>query len=121
MSVSYPIEKSGYYDGGFDFAGNLGNFIGNRGFSEGFDQFQLGQDTSKSFMWQVLSSIGQDIGSTVFQNIRNYVELASDVETCKVKALQSMFENIGFNISLVGELDNVPIEILDMIDMYSVN
>ena len=51
MAVQYPIQKGGYNDGGFDFAGNLGNFIGNKEFSEGFEQFSLGQETSKSFLW----------------------------------------------------------------------
>lgn len=121
MDTNYPIESRAYNDGGFHFSNILGSFIGNRDFSEGFDQYFGNQETQKSFMWEALQAIGGDIGSTVFQNIRNYVGLASDVETCKVKALQSMLDNLGFEMSLVGPQEQIPVEILQLIDIYSVN
>ena len=120
MFTEYPVESQKYADNDFSFSDTLGGFIGNKEFSEGFYDFQNGHETSRSFTWDVFQAVGGEIGKTVYQNIRNYVALASDVETCKVEALQSMLSQVGFNFTLV-DAANTPNEILEMIDIYSVD
>lgn len=120
-SIDNITNDVAYSDNGFVFTDTLGSFIGNSEFKKPQIDFKLGKDNSHTYIWNVLSAIGQDIGSTLYQNIKNYIDLVSNVETCKVQALGSMMKNLGFdyNINLITQ--TFPIEIQQIIDVMSID
>lgn len=107
---------------GFSFVNTLGNLINNKSFKSGFDEFFENKKTEKSFIWHALSEIGDDIGETIYENILNYIDNISNINTCKLKALTSMSKILGVvNFGLLNNLDSFPIEILNALDILSIN
>jgi hypothetical protein len=91
ISVIQDISnKSMMNPGGFDFTKTLGTFIQNRDFEIGHQRFLGGQDDRSTYIWNALSAIANDLGEVTFSNIRNYIDEVSNVDTCKVKSLNSM-------------------------------
>lgn len=88
--------------GKFDFADSLGHLVGNREFETGFRNFLNGQDDRTTYIWNALSAMGHDLGEITFSNIRNYIDEVSNVDTCKVKALNSMIKSFGLTYGGVG-------------------
>ena len=124
MAESYDISVArgaGYRDDGFDFVDTLGEAINNEQFSQGWLNFKDGKDSGDAYVWAALSACGDQIADTVYQNVRNYVDLAANVETCKVKALVSMLREFGLDFMLGQDFDSMPVELLNMLDAYSVD
>jgi hypothetical protein len=61
------------------------------------------------------------MGEITYSNVRNYIDLVSNVDTCKVVALNSMLNNFGVNYKGVKHIDKYPIEILALMDVFSIN
>jgi hypothetical protein len=68
----------------------------------------------------MLSSIADDLGSTLYGNIKNYIDYISNVDICKVKALKSMIKLFGFQYTLFDDFDKLPLEILNLLNVLSI-
>ena len=68
-----------------------------------------------------MSAIGNDIEDTLYLNIRKYIDFVSNVDICKVKSLRSMLYIFGFKYSIFDNLNDIPVEILNLIDVLSIN
>lgn len=105
----------------FSAVDRLGSFVVNRKFSEGYQQLKRGEDTRESYIWNVLSAVGNDIGNVVYSNVLNYIDFVSNIDLCKVRALKSMLNQIGIDYQIFDQLNTLPIELQNLIDILSVN
>ena len=102
---SGDIRKNGY---GFSFLSTAVSLVNNRNFKAGeFDIYQtdpdtglLMPDTKDSYLWRTLSAVAEQIGGVMQENVANFVDNVSNIELCKIKALQSMSEFTGTKYSV---------------------
>lgn len=106
----------------FSFVDVAGSFIQNSTFANGFRKFQNGEpELHESFIYQVLSSASNDIGQTIYDNVKRYINYIADVDVCRVKSLKSMLNLFGFKYTIFDELSQIPPEILNLIDTLSIS
>ena len=106
---------------GFNFVDVLGSFINNQEFSVGFNQYQQGKNTKNTYIWKVLSAIGDQYAETIYENVLNYIDNVSNIDLCKIKALQSMINVVGMNYDVLPMLNTIPVEIANLMDILSIN
>src|SRR5574344_1722914 len=105
---------------GFSFLSVLADHVGNNKFKTGYSNILDKKSNDKTFIWEVLSSIGEDVSDTVYSNVLNYIDLASNIDICKIKALHSMIQMEGIDYSIFTGIDNMPIDILDIMNIMSI-
>lgn len=105
----------------FSFIDIASNAIMNDRFMTGYKKLKNGEETDDSYLWLALSAIAQDSGETIYQNVLNYIDLASNIDLCKVSALRSMISEHGVKYQVLDKLKNMPIELENMIDVLSIN
>jgi len=105
----------------FSFIDALGSFVTNAKFKRGYDQFAAGRTNEKTFIWDALSAIGSDYAETVYENVLNYIDNVSNIDLCKIKALKSIMQITGVDYSLVDDIKSIPLEVLNLLDLLSVN
>lgn len=115
------LEKTVGFNTDFSFSETLGTFINNREFSQGYIDFINNRETADSYSWTCLSAIGDEIGKTVYENVVNYVDFVSNVDICKIQSLRSMMKNFGFDYTMFDDIEKVPVEIYDLMNIFSVN
>ena len=108
-------------DGNVSFADTLGSFVQNEEFKAGYVDLANGKDTSTAYVWKALSAIGQDVNSIVYSNVLNYVDAVANIDTCSTKALKSMMKLVGSSYELFGNLDMLPIEVMQLLDVLSIS
>lgn len=109
------------FDEGFSVVDTAASLAGNRDFLEGYVDYVNGDETPKSHIWNVIGAVGNDIGNTIYTNIQNYIDLASNIDTCKIVALRSMLNIEGCDYSIFNDIDLLPPEILDILDVMSID
>ena len=77
------------------------------------------KDTSKSYIWTAISAIADDVTESIYQNVLNYIDNVSNIDTCSVKALQSMIQIIGTRFSVFDNLKACPVDIMNLINVFS--
>lgn len=105
----------------FSFIETAGNAVTNQQFNSGRTSLANGQTTDMTYLWVALSAASQDIGETIYENVLNYIDLASNVDLCKISALKSMFAQQGIGYRIFDNMQNVPLEIQNMLDVLSIN
>lgn len=68
-----------------------------------------------------MSAVADDIGETVYSAVGDYIGQVSYVDTCSVKALRSMMNELGFDRTALDQIDQYPDEVLKLMDLVSVN
>lgn len=106
---------------GFDFVEVLGTFINNLKFKQGYNEYLSKKDTKDAYIWTVLSAIGNDYGETIYENVIDYLDNVSNVDLCKIKALQSMIQVIGLRYDVFDTFRTIPVEIANLMDILSIN
>lgn len=97
------------------------SFVNNLEFKKGYEFFRKGQDNQKAHIWDCLSAIGDDLGEIIYANVVDYVDYVSNVDLCKVKSLRSMMKNLGFNYTIFDNMGEMPLEIINLMDVLSIN
>lgn len=105
----------------FNFVETLGSFIHNSKFGKGFENYQQGKNGKDTYLWKALSAIGEQEGEIIYENVLNYINNASNIDLCKVKALQSMIDIVGMNYEILPMFNTIPVEIANLIDILSIN
>lgn len=111
----------GFRDDGFSMTRKLGSFINNKRFSEGYVQFGNGEQNTKTYVWEALSAIGDDLGKVVYSNVLNYIDNVSNVETCRIQALDSMMKEIGIEYGVFDIVGRFPHGIVSLMDIFSID
>ena len=122
LSSTNQILSSVQFDNNdFSFVNTYGSMIQNRPYSKGFKKFSVGKDTRDAFLYKALSAVTDEIGNVLYLNIKNYIDFVSDVDVCKIKSLKSMLQLFGFNKTIFDNLENLPKELIDLINVLSIN
>lgn len=125
MSSSKMADRVKVNTDSFSVTETLGSFIQNNDFASGFNRFQnLSSDCTQDhnvFIYTMLSAIADEIGQTVYDNVKNYIDRVSNVDTCKIKSLKSMLKLFGFSYTLFDQIEKFPQEILNLADILSID
>lgn len=106
----------------FSFVETVADIATNKKFIDGYNDLINGVNNENSYIWNALSAIGQDITSTIYDNVLNYINNVSNIDTCKVKALKSLCKILGIkNYGILQNIENIPIEVIQLIDIFSIN
>lgn len=105
----------------FNYVDTLASFVVNRNFRRGYDSLKSGNRTNETYVWETLSAIGDIVGDTVYQNVLNYIDNVSNIDTCGIKALRSIAKTIGVKYAILDQFQECPQEVMDLIDIFSVN
>ena len=108
----------------FSFSKEILNEIVNEDFKQGAKEFYQklstgNDDTSRSYIWTALSAVTDDVGEILYQNVLNYIDNVSDIDTCTTKALQSMVKLLGTNYNILDGINDIPLELVNLIDVFS--
>lgn len=107
---------------GFSFVDTLGSFINNYEFGSGYRKFQeSGEATKEGYIWAAISAIGGSYAETIYENVLNYIDNVSNVDLCKVKNLQSMIKILGIDYNVINDVEAMPVELVNLIDILSIN
>jgi hypothetical protein len=98
-----------------------GNLIGNRQYKEDFNKFNSGCICNESYLWNAISAISDETGKVLYENIKNYIDYVTNVDLCKIEALRSMIKLYGLEYKIFDRFDIFPNEILDLINIFSIN
>ena len=99
----------------------IGSLVNNENFKQGYNDLVQSKKTERSYIWEALSAVSQDLGQSLYQNVKNYIDNVSNVDTCKVKALRSMMSMLGSDYTLLDKISYYPIEIQNLIDILSIS
>jgi len=105
----------------FSATDTAGGLIMNREYRESFDKFKSGCTCGDSYVWRVLSAVADETGLVLYDNVKNYIDYVTNVDLCKVQSLRSMVKMYGLEYKVFDRLDLLPAEILDLINVFSVN
>lgn len=72
-------------------------------------------------MWLCLSAVSEDLGDTLYKNVKNYIDYVSNIDTCKVQSLRSMMKELGFVYTVFDNIESVPREVLDLLNIVSID
>ena len=61
------------------------------------------------------------MGQALYENVRDYIDNVSNVDTCKVHALKSMMHIVGSEYNVLDKIGYYPIEIQNLIDILSIS
>ena len=114
----------------FSFVKEVIDEVNNDGFKSGVKEFfrdlsglntpgSATENGAKSYIWNAISAVADDVGETLYSNVLNYIENVADIDTCTTKALQSMVQILGTKYSILDGLSSVPQELIDLIDVFS--
>lgn len=109
-----------FNDRGYSATRALGSFIVNSEYSRGFVEYANNLNTADAYTWRCLSAAGEKLGEIVYSNVRNYVDFVSNVEVCKVRSLRSMMKMLGFDYTVFDDMDKVPVEIENLMNVVSI-
>ena len=57
----------------------------------------------------------------MYENVRDYIDNVSNVDTCKVRALKSMMRMVGSDYNILDRIGFYPLEIQNLIDILSIS
>lgn len=106
---------------GFSLVDTLGSLVNNYEWKQGYVDLYNGKNTNESYIWKCLSAIGQDVSEELYQQVLNYIDNAANIDLCKIKVLKSYIKMIGVNYQLFDNIDSIPLEILNLLDILSIN
>ena len=113
------IQKN---SGFFSFTESAADLAINREFTKGYGELLDGKHNENTFIWEALSAIGNDIGSTIYENVLNYIQDVADINTCSIKSVCSISKMMGDeSYDFMGNISTVPVEILKLLDIFSIN
>ena len=67
-----------------------------------------------------LSAISDIIGEKIYADILNYIDNIGNVDICKIKSLQSMINILGLEYQLLDSVNQMPLEIQNVINIFSI-
>lgn len=118
QSITQNVRRA---DNNISFVKSLGSFIQNSDFKYGYIDFLNGKDSAGAYIWKALSAIGQDVNSIVYSNVLDYIDAVCNIDTCSIKSLKSMMKLVGSSYSIFGNIDMLPLEVMQLLDVLSIS
>lgn len=117
ISIVDKVRKVG---ADFSFSNTLASNVNNVFFSEQLANIHADEANRKDNLVNVLSAIGDQLGSKMYEDILNYIDNVGNVDICKVQALQTMTKMLGISYTSFGVIDKMPQEIQNILDVMSI-
>jgi len=106
----------------FSFTDTAASLVNNKEYRSGYQDLIDGKHNDKTYFWEALSAVGDELGETLYENVLNYVNNAANINTCKLRALTSIAKVLGVTeFAILKNLNTVPPEILNLMDIFSIN
>ena len=106
----------------FSFTDTAASLVNNKEYRSGYQDLIDGKHNDKTYFWEALSAVGDELGETLYENVLNYVNNAANINTCKLRALTSIAKVLGVTeFAILKNLDTVPPEVLNLMDIFSIN
>lgn len=106
----------------FSFTDTAASLVNNKEYRSGYQDLIDGRHNDKTYFWEALSAVGDELGETLYENVLNYVNNAANINTCKLRALTSIAKVLGVTeFAILKNLDTVPPEVLNLMDIFSIN
>lgn len=105
----------------FSVVKTAGSMIGNREYKEGYDKFAADCPCADQYIWRALSAVADETGRVLYDNVKNYIDYVTNIDICKVQSLRSMIKMYGLEYKVFDRLDLLPVEVLDLINIFSIN
>lgn len=127
LSTDTQIKNAVRYSAyDFSFIKTLADFTNNREFGLGYynnadDDSNLVTIDKDSYVWAALSAVGEDVGDVLYTNVAHYIDMASNIDLCKIKSLRSMISSVGLEYSIFNSLEFLPLEVAQVFDVMSIN
>ena len=121
------FDTVGKNTGFFSFTKTIADLAANRQFTKGYRDLVTkgnngGRFDEDTFIWHSLSAISETVGTTIYENVLNYIDNVSNIDTCKVRALASMSKILGItNNGILETIDRMPSDVLRFLDVFSIN
>lgn len=109
----------------FSFVKEVINEVNNSDFKTGVADFykmlsgDKCVDSSDTYIWTAISAVGDDIGEVIYQNVLNYMQNVTDIDTCSIKSLQSMISLMGAKYTVLEGVDKLPVEVYKQLEIFS--
>ena len=119
-SATYSdIKRAG---SGFTFTGNLASMAVNDEWTGGYRALVDGSEPNDlTSMWNAVSSGAEDSGNELYRTIRNYIDDIGNIDTCGLAGLRNYAGILGAKSDYLDVNISFPIEIKNLIEIFSVN
>ena len=125
MSNNIDIHDISKATNDFSLVEQIFNTINNKDFIKNSYANMFGgetvKETEQSYIYCALSAIGQQIMDEIYSHTLNYIDDVSNIDLCKVKALQSCANLLGVDYVIFKSLNSIPLDILNILDIMSLN
>lgn len=116
------LENIKHNSNNFSFTGTVASLVNNKEYASGYLDLLNGKKTDKSYFWEALSAVGEEVGSVIYENVLNYVNNVSNINTCRLRALTSIAKVLGVTeFSILKNLNSIPEDVLKLMDIFSIN
>lgn len=106
----------------FSFTDTAASLVNNKEYRSGYQDLIDGKKNNKTYFWEALSAVGDELGEVLYENVLNYVNNAANINTCKLRALTSIAKVLGVTeFAILKNLNTIPPEILNLMDIFSIN
>lgn len=117
VSVLNDIRKVG---ADFSFSNTLLSNVNNIQFATSLmNSHEVDKQVDNNLV-NVLSAIGDQLGSKIYDEILNYIDNIGNVDICKIQALQTMVKMLGISYSAFAVINDMPLEIQDIMNVMSI-
>lgn len=117
VSVLNDVRKVG---ADFSFSNTLLSNVNNIQFATGLmNSHEVDKQVDNNLV-NVLSAIGDQLGSKIYDEILNYIDNIGNVDICKIQALQTMVKMLGISYSAFAVINDMPLEIQDIMNVMSI-
>jgi len=106
----------------FSVTSKLAEYVINPDWKNGFDAIiNPNVNSQNTTIWNTISTSCEDIGAEIYKKISNYIDNIGNIDTCELHSLYSFAKLYGYNNSLLFLDFTFPNEILDLINIFSLN
>ena len=106
----------------FSLTETIASLVNNKAYRSGYDDLKNGKTNDRTYFWTCLSAVGEEVGEVIYENVLNYINNVANINTCKLRALTSIAKVLGIReFSVLKNLNAVPNDVLNMMDIFSIN
>lgn len=106
----------------FSITSKLSEYILQPDWNSGYTAFiQNDPSNEYAFLWKSVHAIGEELGSKIYSKIYNYIDNIKNIDTCEVTSLRNYAELYGYKDSILYNNVYFPIEISELVDIFSLN
>ena len=119
--MSSVLDNISKNDNNFSFISTFFDLVGNKEFKDAeISTLYTKAETSETSIWRSLSAVAEQYGSVFYNNTLNFIDNVTNIDLCKVQQLQSMISWLGVKYTIFNDIQYMPLDIQNLIDIFSV-